>query len=116
MSDDVLPDMIVGGFGPGVAGSVKYSCVYCLKPAWLAPSSQQMVIKNPTIKVMCLECYITNPAVPNELAPGVSTREEICDLFFAGSEEKADKFIADGIKIISDMKKRSAKIKPWKMN
>jgi hypothetical protein len=116
MSDDLSPDVIVGGVvGVGVRGSKRYSCVHCRCDAWLAPSSQGMLAKNPEIKVVCFECYLKNPDMPR-VPSGVSSRAEIQDILLDQSEEATNRFIEEGIRVIGDLKDRQARMEPWKKN
>ncbi len=109
------PEFIIGGETGEVPGAKLYSCTFCQSDAWLGPASIKILADSLETKVICLQCYFSNPKVPSsgEVETTVSSREELVD---ALGTEKADFLVENGPKLIEALRKRSAAFEPWKKN
>ncbi len=107
-------DFIIGGETGEVPGAKRYSCLYCRADAWLGPASIKILSENTTTKVICLECYLSNPKIPQatEMETSVSSREELVE---ALGTEKADLLVKHAPKIFAALRKKAA-FEPWKKN
>lgn len=109
------PDFIIGGETCEVPGAQRYGCCFCRRDAWLGPASIAVLAKHSDVKVICLTCYVTNPAVPSakETETQVSSREELVQ---ALGTERADFLVEHGPKLLASLRKEAAKLEPWKKN
>jgi hypothetical protein len=72
-----------------------------------------MLTTHPAIKIICLHCYIADPAYPADTETMVN-RAEVAE--HVGSELLADKLIEHGTKHLAELKRKGRKSEPWKKN
>lgn len=71
-------------------GSRRDVCTLCSGPAWLSPSGQARLLRFPSTKVVCLNCYFSNPDRFAGVEKYMPSREELAS---DESPERADLLI-----------------------
>jgi hypothetical protein len=107
-----MEKIIIGGeTGLGVAGSKRFSCLFCGADMWLAPASQS-ILKSERVPVVCLPCYLTNPQIPE--GGTFTTAQGRQELVEALGEDIAQHCLTEGVELIRAAKRKRTP-EPWKV-
>jgi hypothetical protein len=107
-----MEKIIIGGdTGLGVAGSKRFSCLFCGADTWLAPASQS-ILKSERVPVVCLPCYLTNPQIPE--GGTFTTAQGRQELVEALGEDVAQHCLTEGVELIRAAKRKRTP-EPWKV-